>query len=627
MTAPVAKMSTSTSGTIKPSTTAAATATAKKPASPEKFVVSPVWSAVGTAFQLAFAYFCIYLTPFGRTSSPSTASFTSQLFDLLFTENLKDYSQVHRGASYIGPALLATITRPLSILFDERVRNFIFDKIVPKLGLSDLIVAQARLVVIDTRLWNFLAARLILATAFVLSLAVLRHAMAQKFKSAALPRIFTALSLATAVPLLAASALQVQTLSMVLVNLALASLLSGQYNRTFSLLTVNLVVFDAVNGSVLLLSTFLVSLAFLDNFKPLKSLTSVALTLPVAVGVNLAFDSLFYNKFIWPQGDLFLSLNLSKDLVISQLKALLLNVKIFDLQAALKSKLLINLIISLSPALAVYIFGRSNRYIRALLSLYSTIVSFNLIFLAGNLSSACSPMAVPLMLATSLSILGGIKAPSRLVKYFTYTVFLGAVLPGLFWSVGRLHLDMAAAQQFTGKALMALNAKVLRESQEGVPTRIHIDPEVSPYGYTRFMELSRNAIYSSTSKAQIRTDYFIGPQSQCSGVKALKLFQGFQKVNLKSLQISSTDRVGVYRASSTCPASESAANSIDALEPQNELSPTAKLISAHLLKGQFANLKEQRDFIANHLGKFNHKKISNSIALIAYLYASLLEQI
>ena len=635
MTVPTsAKLSKSSSGNInKP--TSSTTTTATKPASATKsstakFSINPLWSAFGTALQFGFALFCIYLAPFGR--SPPTSSFTTQLYDLLFTENLRDFTHVQRGASYVGPALLATVVRPLSLVFDDRVRLFLFDKVLPKVGLSDSFIAQARLVVIETHFWNFLAARVILAAAFVFSLSVLRQAMAQKFKSVALPRIFTALSLASAVPLLSASALQVQTLSMILFNLALASLISGKFTRAFSLLTVNLAIFDFVNGSVLLISTFLVSLLFLDNFNLIKSLASIVLTLPVAVTVNFAFDSLFYNKFIWPQGDFFMSLNLSKDTVISHLTGLfntfISNLKAFDSETLLKSKILINLVISLSPALAVYIFGRANRYIRALLSLYTTTVSFNLIFLSGNLSSACTPMTVPFLVATSISVLGGIKSSSRLIKSFTYLLFLGLLLPGLFWSVGRLHLEISAAQQFTGKALMALNAKVLRESREGVPTRVHVDPETAAYGYSRFIELSRNTIYSSGVKAQVRSDYFVGPQSQCPEAKALKLFQGFQKVDLKSLQIASVDRIGVFRASATCPAGDSptTANSV-VLESENELSQTANLISLHLLKGQISSLKEQRDLIAKYLGKFNHKKICNSVALIAYLYANLLEQI
>jgi hypothetical protein len=632
-----AKLSTSSSGNInKPSATATATATAtvKSSTANSKFSVNPLWSTIGTTIQFAFALFCIYLAPFGRSSPISSASsFINQLYDLLFTENLRDYAQVQRGASYIGPALLATVLRPLSLIFDDRVRLFLFDKVLPRVGLSDSVISQARLVIIETRFWNYLAARVILAAAFVFSLSILRHSMAQKFKSASLPRIFTALSLASAVPLLSASALQVQTFSIILFNLALAAIISGKFTRAFSLLTVNFIIFDFVNGSVLLISTFLVSLLFLENFNAFKSLASIILTLPVAVVINFAFDSLFYNKFIWPQGDLFWSLNLSKETVISHLIGLfnsfVSNLKAFDSETLLKSKLLINLVISLSPALAVYIFGRSNRYTRALLSLYTSTVSFNLIFLSGNLSSACTPMTVPLLVATSISVLGGIKSSNRLVKSSTYLLFLGLILPGLFWSVGRLHLDISAAQQFTGKALMALNSKILKESREGVPTRVHIDAETATYGYSRFMELSRNAIYTSGAKAQVRSDYFVGPQAQCPESKALKLFQGFQKVDLKTLQVASGDRIGVFRATATCPTTDSpvtTSNSV-VLESENEISQTAKLISLHLLKGQFSSLKDQRDFIANHLGKFNHKKISNSVAIIAYLYANLLEQI
>lgn len=577
---------------------------------------------LGTIFHLLFAFFCVYLTPFGR----STSSFTSQLYDLLFTDKLEAYEQVQAGSSYIGPAMLATITRPLGLLFDERVRLFVFDKIVPKFPqIPAAAVLAARQVFIETKMWNLVAARLILATAFVLSLAVLRSAMAKKFKSAALPRIFSALCFASAIPSLAASALSTQTISMILLNFALAALFDGKLARSLSLLTVNLVIFDSVGGSILLLSFLLASSSIKESFSLGKAFGSVALTLPVALTVTFAFDSLFYNKFTWPQGEILLSA--FKSVQIPTVEGVLSLAKTFefDIKTFASSKTFVNVVISLAPALAVYLLGRSNRYTRALLTLYTAAISFNLFLLKGTLNSACTPLIIPLLTAASISVLGGTRSSNKLAKSTTYLFFLGVILPGIFWTVGRLHLEIATAQQFTGKALMALNAKIIKESQEGVPVRVHLDSEITGFGYNRFMELSRQAIYSSGPQKPARTDYFIGNCPE-SSAKALKMFPGFQKVDIKSAKILTSDRIGVYRASETCPINQvtEAKQSKSSYDTPDQI---PSFIANKFFNGKFSTLKEQRDFISQSIGKFNHKKVSNSVALVAYLYANILEQI
>lgn len=597
----------------KPAVSASTDKTTSNATSP--FTVNSTMSALGTAVHLFFAFFCIYLTPYGRTTA---SSFTSQLYDLLFTEKLESYETVSNGASYVAPTLLATVTRPLGLIFDERVRNFIFDKIIPKFPhIPAEIVSSARIFVLETKLWNFIAARLILSAVFVYSLSVLRSSLAQKFKSSALPRVFSTLCLVSAIPLLAASSLSTQTVSMILLNFALASLFDGKLSRSFSILTVNMVIFDSVGGAVLLASFFFASMFIKESFNTGKALGAISLTLPVALLVTFVFDSLFYNKFIWPQGEVLLSLIKSLDVgnFVDFLKAN------SNLNAISSSKTLVNLVFSLSPALAVYIFGRSNRFARALLTLYTFGTSFNLILLNGTLNSACTPLIIPLLISTSISVLGGIKSSKKFTKSATYLFFIGLILPGVFWTVGRLHLEIASAQQFTGKALMALNAKILKESQEGIPVRVHLDSEAAGFGYNRFIELSNRAIYTSGTKKQSRTDYFIG--SCPSDAKALKMFPGFQKVDIKSVKIVSSDRVGVYRPTSTCPSKQSSTTTT-----VSESVPEIPLfLSKKFFNSKFSSLKEQRALISQLLGKFNHKKVSNSIAFITYLYINVLEQI
>lgn len=620
-----------TVGSSNAKTTATATSSPKVKAVTPAFTVNPTMSALGTAVHLLFAFFCVYLAPFGRSAA---STFTSQLYDLLFTEKLESYQVDGKGFSYVAPTLLATITRPLGLIFDERVRSFVFDKIVPKFPqIPAEIVASARMFVVETKLWNFIAARLILAGTFVYSLSVLRSSLARKFKSNALPRIFSALCLASAIPLLAASSLSTQTVTMILLNLALAALFDGKLARSLSLLTVNMVIFDSVGGSILLFGFLIASASIKESFHFGKAVSSIALTLPVALLVTFAFDSLFHNKFIWPQGEVILSLikrqsssfNLDFHLISQKVISFIKNNS--NWEALSSSKTLVNIVFCLSPALVVYIFGRSNRFTRALLTLYVFASSFNLILLNGTLNSACTPLIVPLLLSASISVFGGTKSSSKATKSATYLLFLGLILPGVFWTVGRLHLEIAAAQQFTGNALMALNSKILKEAQEGVPVRVHLDSESVGFGYSRFAELADNrAIYTSGSQKQSRTDYFIGT---CPDSKALKMFPGFQKVDIKSVKIVSSDRIGVYRS---CPKQKSDSISISSTSASasgnsNSVPEIPLFISKKLFNGKFSSLKEQRALISQLLGKFNHKKVSNTIAFVAYIYLSLLEQI
>ena len=602
----------------------AGTAATKLPSSQQQnqqqqqFVINPVMSVLVTVIHMAFAFFGVYLAPFGRTAIGS--SFTSQLFDLLFIDKLEDYAKPIAGASFIGPALLATVTRPLGLIFDERVRSFLFSKIVPNIPqIPAEIVSSARMYVLETKMWNFIAARLIVSLAFVLSLSVLRNSLARKFRSLALPRIFSAFCLASAIPLLAASSLSTQTATMILLNFALAALFDGKLSRAFSLLTVNFAIFDSVHGLVLLVAFFAAASSIKESFRPAKAISAVLLTLPVAIFVSFTFDSVFYNKFIWPQGEVLLTF--AKEIKIqSYLNSALSAVKNFSFNNLLASKLVVNLGFVLAPALIVFVFGRSNRFSRALLIFYVLNTCVSVLFFSGSINSACTPLIVPLLVASSISVLGGVKSSSNIAKSGTYLFFLGFLLPVIFWTVGRLHLEIYSAQQFTGNALMALNSKIVKESQDGVPVRVLLDSELAGFGYNRFAELSRNAIYSVDSEAEaIRTDYFIG---NCPDAKALKMFQGFQKVDIKTFKIVQSDRIGVFRPSSKCPRDSPSKKHFSDLPAEIPL-----VISKKFFNGKFSSLKEQRQLISALLVKFNHKKISNSAALFAYLYANVLEQV
>ena len=606
--------------TVKPAATTAS-ATGK----PARFIVNPLWSTIGTIFHVAFSFFCIYLTPFGRTGTLSSASFTSQLYDLLFTESLGDFDRSFADSysSYVGPALLACFTRPFSLVFDEKIRNLLFAKVVPHLNLPASLVDTAKLYILETRMWNFIVARALLAVLVALSGAALRQALSLKFKSAALPRLYTALCLASAIPLLAATSLSSQAFSIALLNLALAAVFNGKLAQSFSLLTVNAVIFDSLGGSILLLSALL-SLSLIESFSQSTALLSILATFPVAAVVSCAIDSLFYNKFIWPQGEILYRHIIA---VVSFVKGLDY-IKLFtSLKPAelLNSKHFANILIILIPALIVYTIGRTNRYTRAMLSLYtlSAIGNLAVAYVSGsNALMTCTPLLGPLLVATSISVLGFIRTH----KSLTFLFFFGILIPALGWTLGRVHLEISGTQQFTGEALMALNRKILKDAQEGVPVRVNIDFDVVGNGYSRFIELTRNrAIYSST-EAKGRIDYFIGSSGTCAQDKPMKLFKGFSKIDIKSLKVIEADQLAVYRASATCPPpARPHLKKFDTSNASPALLPS--LISARFFKGRFAGLKEQREFIAKYLGKFNHKKVSNSMALVAYLYQGLLDQI
>ena len=610
-----------------------ATAPASKAAQSPRFTVNPVWSTVGTLLHVAFSLFCIYLTPFGRTGTLSATTFTTQLYDLLYTEKLADFDRSYTDlqGSYVGPALLATFTRPFGLVFDEKIRNLLFDKVVPHVKfLPASLVSTAKLYILETRMWHLFVARALLAVMVALSAAALRHALSLKFKSAALPRIYTALCLASAIPLLAATNLSSQAFSIVLLNLALAALFNGKFRQLFSLLTVNAVIFDSIGGSILLLASF-ISLSSVESFKQSTALASILVTFPVAGVVTFTLDSLFYNKFIWPQGEIlfrhmYTALSAIKAVDYVEVARLALSLKPAEL---VNSKQFANALIILAPVSLVYIFGRSNRYVRAMLGLYTLSVIGNLMNAYASASNAlvtCTPLMAPLLVAASISVLGGLKSTGSTVKKsLTYLFFFGVLVPSLSWGLGRIHLEISGAQQATGEALMALNRKILKDSQEGVPVRVFIDFDSSSTGYSRFIELTRNrAIYATEHKG--RYDYFVGSPVNCPQDKAMKLFNGFSKIDIKALKVIQTEQVGVYRHSSTCPASTRPnLPKFDTSISNPALLPA--FISARFFNGQFSKLKEQRDFIAKHLGRFNHKKVSNSMALVAYLYQNILDQI
>lgn len=609
----------------------------KSTSTPQIFFPNALWFNFNTLLHLLAVVIGIYLVPFGR-SSPSENSFLNSIYDLLFTEKLEDYSKpVNSIDSFFGPALLATLIRPLNLVFDEKIRSLILSKL-PLLNVSNSLIFDISLYCHETRTWNLLVGRFIISIAFVLSLAALRSSLALKFKSNAISTILSLLSLATFIPFLTASRIQAQTFSMIILNLALASLFSGHYNRTVSLLTVNAVIFDVLLGSVLLVATFVSSLIFLRGipspFKPLQAILTIIVTLPFALIVTTVFDSLFYNKFIWPQGELLLLSFIKSFISIDDIKSLVIeSFKNISFESLKSSKTLTNLSIASSPALLIYAFGRKNRYTQVLISIYSITSGFALLFFSNsNLSSACTPLIIPLLISSSISFLGGIKSSNRLISYSTLILLLGIVLPGIFWTFGRLHLEISSASQFSGQALLEINSKILKERKEGTISRVHINSEISNFGTNKFLQLKKNVLYSSALNIKsFRPDYLITFPKFCSNSKALKLFSGFDKVDLKKFEISKIDKVAIFRYDdSNCPISDSDSQSIsDTSTKDDSLSITFKSIASSLpiLKKEFSNLKEQEEFISKYLGKFNHKKVSNSAAIISYLYANLLEQI
>lgn len=617
---------------------------------PPKFIPNVLLFNFNTLLHVLAALLGIYLVPFGR-STPSESSFLNSLYDLLFTEKLEDFVRPSGSSnSFLGSALLATIIRPLNLVFDQRIRSLAMSKL-PLLKLPEALIFKIGLYFHETQIWNLIVGRIIISMAFVLSLALLRSSLALKFKSSVISTIFSILSLATFVPFLTASRIQAQTFSMIILNFALAALFSGHYNRTFSLLTVNSVIFDVLFGSVLLKATFISSLMFLRGtvpspFNPLQAILTILVTLPFAIIVTSVFDSLFYNKFIWPQGEVLLSfvkssLDFFKSISMESVKSLVLeSFKALSPENLKSSKTLTNLVIALTPALLVYIFGRKNRYTKVLLSIYSITISSALIFFSdsSNLSSTCTPLIVPLLVSTSIAFLGGIKSSNRLISSFTYIFLLGIVLPSIFWTFGRLHLEISSSSQFSGQALLAINSKILKEAKEGAVSRVHINPEISIFGANKFLQLTNKNVFYSTASSDysqiksFRPDYLISSPKFCPNSKAMKLFAGFDKVDLKKFKISEITRVGVFRVSPTCPTEESVESQLPlqiTSEINDSLAKTFELLASTLpiIKKEFSSLKEQRAFISQYLGRFSHKKVSNSAAIMAYLYANLLEQL
>ena len=291
----------------------------------------------------------------------------------------------------------------------------------------------AKLYILETRMWNFIVARALLAVLVALSAAALRQALSLKFSQPPCPAS-TLPSVSFSHSAFAATSLQSGLLNCPL-EFGFGCRVQQESGSIFSLLTVNAVIFDSLGGSILLLSA-LASLSLIESFKPIHCFTLDSCHFSACRFCLFVIDSLFLQQVHlatrWnPLPSHYHIVTFVKGLdyikLLSSLKpAELLNSKHFA-----------NILIILIPALIVYAIGRANRYTRAMLSLYTLSaieIWLSLTFPDQTRSWLALPMLGPLFVATSISVLGFIRTH----KSLTF-LFFGILIPALGWSLGRVH--------------------------------------------------------------------------------------------------------------------------------------------------------------------------------------------
>ncbi len=587
---------------------------------PAAYKYSPLWFHLGNTVSFAMCAMFIFLVPFSRSGE---LFYPSAIYDLLFTEKLADYAHFKQAMpmnSFIGPALITSATRLITTVFDTRLRALILNKLSGRF--SELADPSLHLHLVDTHFFSLIVARMVICLGFVAAFAFLRHQVALKYKSALPARLLTLFICAGTYCAYSASRLHSQTFSLVLYVVALGFLVQGQLNRAFSCLAVNAAIFDGIFGSAVLFAAIPAFLLGRSSGKGGKAMASAIISFVAAAFISFLFDSILYNKFIWPQGevimtflqDLKLPILRAPETVTCAVLAVLSGVVALVLRGDSAFASSLALTQSISVALAPFC-GRS------LISLEFVPLSWCTIFAFRTTADFKSRSLVRKAFGTA-TILAAFALPWMLVPFITKT---------------------AGESQYGAAALMALNVKVVEATKAGNVVRVHLDRKAREHGYSSFLQVNHaNALYSTSLSASdvtnFRPDYLLRSVKYCTSGKAMKTFRGFEKfklnagypirslVDLKNLnpEFVQADRLAVFRASQCEIADfEQGKNEV----PPSGPSATGKLVSKFVFGGQLERVGEQRVFIAEKTGSFSHKKIANMIGIVAYLYTTILEQI
>ena len=597
---------------IAPRTSAPTTTTTNAPIKTRPVTETRMGAALCNALTLAAVLAAVLLLPWN-----SADKWTGYLHELLYAPSAPT-GGAEGGA--VGPLLLAAIVRPLLMLLDARLVDAALQQLRSLAALAPHRHALALIgtATLDTHAAALLLCRLALAGGVCAAWAFVRTRLVTRVGARSAGVWFTLLLAAGLVPAVAATRLDAPALSALAIAFALGWLLDGHHARALSLLTANAVLNDALHGSLILLATLLLLPALAPRARTTSALGAVLVTLPPALLVAIAFDSLCAGRFLWAQGEALLRLHAAlphwhvpRAIAPDTVRALAPLVLLGPLALAAPQPLArATLLLAFIPTWVVALLRAGLPPAMALLP------------------GAAPPTwpALAISAAASLAALAGHTRARRLCTGLCAIALCAALA---FLSIS-MTLPCLRLGQHGGHALFALSRFLAENGNAPGPVRVFVHPDAPLHGASPFLHASpATALYAHPGNinAAFRPDYLVIPADACApGATPLRVFPGLARVDVRNWHVvPAPGALALFRAAS-CPAFLASLTAPPAPSSQPPASPRTGALIARILGPRFASSRDQGALLARTIGRFGFHKAASSLLLFAYLYANILLQ-